>query len=162
MKGFIGKLFICLLLLSGIAVASYSATSDEVAVVQTAGVTGIALAAVVAPLGDVDKTQLKDYFERYPNSMEVYVNGGVLFHDRGAADSYGQGETKRYTRADICSKEDNIPSSLPPIAEVDINALSYDQLKYYVADLGLQPAGNKKADLIDALTAYKDNLKQEQ
>jgi len=105
MKGFIGKLFLCLLLLSGIAVASYSATSDEVAVVQTAGVTGIALAAVVAPLGDVDKTQLKDYFERYPNSMEVYVNGGVLFHDRGAADSYGQGETRRYTRADICDKE---------------------------------------------------------
>ena len=81
MKGFIGKLFICLLLLSGIAVASYSATGDEVAVVQTAGVTGIALAAIVAPLGDVDKTQLKDYFERYPNSNECYVNGGVLFHD---------------------------------------------------------------------------------
>lgn len=161
MKGFIGKLFLCLLLLSGIAVASYSVAGDEVAVVQTAGVTGIALAAVVAPLGDVDKTQLKDYFERYPNSNECYVNGGVLFHDRGAADSYGQGETRRYTRVDICDKEDNIPSSLPPIAEVDINALSYDQLKYYVADLGLQPAGNKKADLIDALTAYKDNLKQE-
>ena len=162
MKGFIGKLFICALLLSGIAVASYSATSDEVAVVQTAGVTGIALAAVVAPLGDVDKTQLKDYFERYPNSMEVYVNGGVLFHDRGAADSYGRGETKRYTRADICSKEDNTPSSLPPIAEVDINALSYEQLKYYVVKLELPTAGSKKADLIDALTAYKDNLKQEQ
>ena len=162
MKGFIGKLFLCLLLLSGIAVASYSATGDEVAVVQTAGVTGIALAAVVVPLGDADKTQLKDYFERYPNSTECYENGGVLFHDRGAADSYGRGDTKRYARADICNKEDNIPSSLPPIAEVDINALSYEELKYYVAELGLQPAGNKKADLIDALTAYKDNLKQEQ
>ncbi len=161
MKGFIGKLFLCLLLLSGIAVALYSATSDGVAVVQMAGVTGIALAATVAPVIDVDKTKLKDYFERYPNSNECYENGGVLFHDRGAADSYGQGETRRYTRVDIGDKEDNIPSSLPPIAEVDINALSYEQLKCYMAELELQPAGNKKADLTDALTAYKNNLKQE-
>lgn len=162
MKGFIGKLFLCLLLLGGMAVASYLATSDDIVVIQTAGVAGIALAAVVAPLSDVDKTKLKDYFERYPHSMEVYGNGGVLFHDRGAADSYGRGETTKYIRADVCDKEDNIPSSLPPIAEVDINTLSYEQLKYYMAELELQPAGNKKADLIDALTAYKDNLKQEQ
>lgn len=162
MKGSVGKLFLCLLLLSGIAVALYSVTSDGVAVVQMAGVTGIALAAAVAPVIDVDKTKLKDYFERYPNSTECYENGGVLFHDRGAADSYGRGDTKRYARADVCDKEDNIPSSLPSISEVDINALSYDQLKYYAVEFGLQPAGNKKADLIDALTAYKDNLKQEQ
>lgn len=159
MKGFFKRaiLLMCVLI-GGVALSCVYAERGSTA--SLAGSAVCAAALVVAPV--VDKSAIVDYFSRYPNSMEVYVNGGVLFHDRGAADSYGQSETKRYTRADICSKEDNIPSSLPPIAEVDINALSYEQLKYYVAELELQPAGSKKADLIDALTAYKDNLKQEQ
>lgn len=159
MKGFFKRaiLLMCVLI-GGLALSCVYAESGSTA--SLAGSAVCAAAIVVAPV--VDKSAIADYFSRYPNSTECYENGGVLFHDRGAADSYGRGETKRYTRADVCDKEDNIPSSLPSISEVDINALSYDQLKYYAAEFGLQPAGNKKADLIDALTVYKDNLKQEQ
>ncbi len=44
MKRFIGRLMLCLLLFSGVAVATYSATGDGIAAVQTAGVVGVALA----------------------------------------------------------------------------------------------------------------------
>ncbi len=47
--------------------------------------------------------KVKDYFERYPNSNEVFENGGKLFHTRGAADSFGKGETKRHTRAEVAN-----------------------------------------------------------
>lgn len=42
--------------------------------------------------------KIKDYFKRYPNSKECFVNGGLLFHTRGAADSYGKDETKVHYR----------------------------------------------------------------
>lgn len=42
--------------------------------------------------------KIKDYFKRYPNSKECFVNGGLLFHTRGAADSYGKDETKVHHR----------------------------------------------------------------
>lgn len=46
--------------------------------------------------------KLKDYFSRYPQSNEVFENNGVLFHTRGAADSYGNAsDTKRYTRTEV-------------------------------------------------------------
>lgn len=51
-------------------------------------------------------SQVKSYFERYPNSNEVFENGGKLFHERGAADSYGQSETTRYTRQQVEKEEE--------------------------------------------------------
>lgn len=44
--------------------------------------------------------KIKDYFDRYPNSEEVFENGGRLFHNSGAADSFAQTETKRYSRTE--------------------------------------------------------------
>ena len=50
----------------------------------------------------MENEKLKDYFIRYPHNDEVYENNGVLFHSRGAADSFGNAQdTKRYTRTEI-------------------------------------------------------------
>jgi len=65
--------------------------------------------------------KLKDYFSRYPQSKEVFENSGVLFHTRGAADSFGNAsDTKRYTRNEIeaskeneASKDKNVETTKP-------------------------------------------------
>ena len=45
--------------------------------------------------------KIKDYFKRYPLSNEVYECAGVLFHNRGAAESYGKGDVTKHTRESI-------------------------------------------------------------
>lgn len=51
--------------------------------------------------------KIKDYFKRYPVSREVFENGNILFHTRGAADSYSKGETKKHTRISVNSEQPN-------------------------------------------------------
>ena len=50
--------------------------------------------------------KIKDYFKRYPNSSEVFECGGLLFHTRGAAESYGKGDVKRYVRERVMSVDE--------------------------------------------------------
>lgn len=45
-------------------------------------------------------TRLTAHFAAYPSRREVYVAGGRLFHERGAADSFAA-DTVRYTRVDV-------------------------------------------------------------
>lgn len=157
MKGFFGKtiLFACLFVMG---VALSCAYADGGSTVQLVGGIGCAFVLVATP--SVDLSPVIDYFERYPHSEECYENGGILFHDRGSADSYGKTETEKYTRTSLL---DNKTSSvLPPIAEVDIESLSYEQLKEYVKVLEIEVSGQSKKAHLDALQAYKDNLKTEE
>lgn len=55
-------------------------------------------------------SKVNSFFERYPNSNEVFENGGKLFHDRGAADSYGKSETKKYIRESARATDTNASS----------------------------------------------------
>lgn len=122
--------------------------------------------------------KLKDYFKRYPTSQEVYENGGQLFHNRGAADSYGKGETKKYTRKEVVvekaekkelsaeetariaqEKKDGAISTLKGIE--DLNAADYKELFSLFQDLGLKAENNKKPSVIQALTEFKETLKDE-
>lgn len=122
--------------------------------------------------------KIKDYFKRYPVSQEVYENGGILFHTRGAADSYGTGETKRHTRkeAEGAAKTKEAPSSeeLARLAEEtksnaiaklkateDLNTLEYQELFKLSQDLGLKTANNKKPTILEALTSEKESLNAE-
>jgi hypothetical protein len=50
-------------------------------------------------------TKIQSYFTRYPQSDKVFENGGILFHTQGAADSYGKGDTTKYTRAQVVAAE---------------------------------------------------------
>ena len=47
--------------------------------------------------------KIKDYFDRFKEAVEVFVAGEeeFLFHKRGSAESYGKGEFKTFTRAEI-------------------------------------------------------------
>jgi hypothetical protein len=125
--------------------------------------------------------KIKDYFNRYPQSQEVYENGGVLFHDQGSAESYGKGETTRYTREqltvntdppadDIDSSADDIDSSADDINSSaadklkgieDLSTLSYDDLKALVKALNLKPSNQKAETLTLALAEYKETHKDE-
>ncbi|MFT4168013.1 MAG: hypothetical protein QM653_02690 [Dysgonomonas sp.] len=122
--------------------------------------------------------KVKDYFKRYPVSQEVYENGGVLFHTRGAAESYGTGETKRYTRKDAegatKAKEELSAEEQARLAEEvknnaiaklkateDLNSLEYQELFKLSQDLGLKTANNKKPTILEALTAEKERLNAE-
>lgn len=106
--------------------------------------------------------KLKDYFKRYPISQEVYENGGQLFHTRGAADSYGKGETKKYTRQSVnnepstLTKEDAIAKLK---ATADLSTLSYEDMKAYADVLGIKAEDDKKETLLKALNEYKKNIK---
>lgn len=119
----------------------------------------------------IDK--LQDYFERYPQSEEVYVTDGLLFHKRGMAESYGSGEAKRYTRKEVeatttepAGKGDG---SLTPEAlgeqlksgAIEVDSLSYEQMKEYVQMLGLETADQKKATFAEALKALAEGKQEE-
>lgn len=60
--------------------------------------------------------KIRDYFNRYPVAQEVFENGGILFHTRGAADSYGKTDTTKYTRsqAEASVTEDEKPTESDP------------------------------------------------
>lgn len=57
--------------------------------------------------------KIKDYFKRYPKSKEVFECGGLLFHSRGAAESYGKGEVKRHAREGVTGAAE---ASLPEVS----------------------------------------------
>lgn len=120
--------------------------------------------------------KLKDYFKRYPASQEVYENGGQLFHTRGAADSYGKGQTKKYTRKEVCSEQQAVNSqqastddnpvdealilaATAKLKEADISTLSYQEQANMVNTLGLDVADKKAETMLKALTEYKETLK---
>lgn len=120
--------------------------------------------------------KIKDYFKRYPSSEEVYENGGQLFHNRGAADSYGKGETKRTTRKEIeasgQSQEKLSEEDLARLAEEkkskaiarlkeieDLEAVAdYQELFKLSQDLGLKTENNKKPTILEALKKAKEEL----
>ena len=132
--------------------------------------------------------KIKDYFDRYPQSDEVFENDGVLFHTRGAADSYSKGDTVKYTRAKVMAEA--VISEQPTVnseelelqkaadelkakeeaekdyavlletfkAESDVSAIKYEALKVYVKGFAIETADQKKETLIAALTEFKNTL----
>ncbi|MDR2472148.1 MAG: hypothetical protein LBD53_01110 [Tannerella sp.] len=110
------------------------------------------------------KEKLKDYFERYPASEEVFENGGVFFHTRGAAESFGKGETTRYTRKAALENANGNDFSIAVKfvrATDDVGAIKYEDMKKLVNQLGLQVENEKKETFVKALTAFKETLKDE-
>lgn len=120
--------------------------------------------------------KLKDYFTRYPHNNEVYENGGILFHTRGAADSYGKTVTKMYTRREVMTpapatgdkteagnelkkvNENEKADIEKRLKETDIETLSYEDMKEFVSVLGIETPDKKKETLIQGLKSYQDNL----
>ena len=104
---------------------------------------------------------LKDYFARYPKSEEVYMTDGLLFHLSGDAKGYGSGIAKRYTRHDI--QEAEASHSPDGLAEqirsgaVEVDSMSYEEMKQYAQSLGLRTADQKKTTIAEALKALADN-----
>jgi hypothetical protein len=110
--------------------------------------------------------KIKDYFNRYPNSEEVYENGGVLFHNRGDADSYAKGDTKKYTRKEAEATKAAPELTKEQIVETvktveDLSAVPYETQKLYAKVLGLTLANKKAETLLAALVAFKETLKEE-
>lgn len=117
--------------------------------------------------------KIKDYFARYPNNDEVYEKGGVLFHTRGAADSYGNAkETVRHTRAkamatpivpeggndDAEKLEATKTAAIELLKATDVDALDYNAMKALAKDLQLTTADKKAETLKVALAEYKTTL----
>ena len=104
--------------------------------------------------------KIRDYFNRYPNNDEVFECGGVLFHNEGAALSYGKGVVKRYTRAELTT---NAPAKVAekitdePTTESTDMALDYKKALAKCKELGLQLDNTKKATVFAALEAYNDS-----
>jgi hypothetical protein len=120
-------------------------------------IAALAAATLVVPSGTMAE-KIKDYFARYPNSQEVYENGGVLFHERGYADSYGKTETKKYTRQSLSIKTEIGDKELAVeqlSAIEDLTLLPYKIAQKLVKDLELKTADNKQETLVQALLEYK-------
>ena len=111
------------------------------------------------------KDKIKSYFDRYPNSNECFENGGILFHTSGAADSYGKGDTTKYTRAQLKTEEsgENLKQSvIEKIGSMDdFSTVPYEELKIWRKILELDVADSKKETLIAALTEFKETLNAE-
>jgi len=112
--------------------------------------------------------KIKDYFKRYPKSEEVFENSGKLFHTRGSADSFGKGETKRYTREQIEKErplggpatEKQKEAVILKIKEIaDFSAVPFEQLKVWAKIIELNMADNKKDTLLKAFAGFKETLK---
>jgi len=134
---------------------------------------------------------IKDYFNRYPHNDEVYETDGVLFHNRGAAESYGKETPVRYTRAKVMaetvnSEQSSVNSEELELqkdadelkakeeaekayavlletfkAESDITAIKYEALKSYVKGFALVTSDKKQDTFIAALTEFKNTLTEE-
>jgi hypothetical protein len=112
--------------------------------------------------------KIKDYFKRYPNNDEVFENGSKLFHTRGAADSFGKSETKRYTRGEAEKEKalggpatgEQKEAVILKIKETeDFTSIPYDQLKVWAKIIELKTADNKKETLLKAFADFKETLK---
>jgi hypothetical protein len=119
----------------------------------------LAVVGVAAPADSVVK--LKDYFTRYKNSAEVFLAGGTLFHNAGDAQSYARGaEVTKFTRDEIMTAEGTGSINLSGIAEIDLHALSYDELKRYIKELKIETVDNKGDTLLAALEEYRKTLQE--
>lgn len=119
----------------------------------------------------MENEKLKDYFTRYPNSDEVYENDGVLFHNRGAADSFGNAkETVRHTKAKVMAEtilpeggddEAAKTAAIELIKATDVETLDYNGMKAISKDLQLVKSDKKAETLKAALVEYKTKLTAE-
>ncbi len=124
----------------------------------------------------MENEKLKDYFTRYPNNDEVFENNDVLFHNRGAADSFGNAkETVRHTRAKVMESPINSPAvdvknedtdttktaAVELLKNADVETLDYNAMKALVKDLELTTADKKSETLKIALTEFKKSLNAE-
>lgn len=116
----------------------------------------------------MENEKLKDYFTRYPQSDEVYENNGVLFHTRGAADSYGSAnETVRYTRNQVMASQPMAPeveqekaTAIELLKTTDVATLDYKAMKQLVKDLELNASDQKAETLKGILTEFKNSLNE--
>ena len=130
------------------------------------------------------EAKLKSYFERYPKNDEVFENGGILFHNKGAADSFGKSETKGYTRAEVTTPQspegevndtDNVEltdeqkqaaqgaaelvkAEMEKLKVADIENMDYNEMKRLVSLFKLSSDDNKKETLIAVLTEFKKSF----
>lgn len=124
----------------------------------------------------MENEKLKDYFTRYPNNDEVFENNGVLFHNRGAADSFGNAkETVRYTRAKVMAEtilpeggddetaklEAAKTSAIELLKATDVETLDYNAMKALAKDLQLVTSDKKAETLKATLVEYKTKLTAE-
>lgn len=118
--------------------------------------------------------KIKDYFDRYPQSQEVFENEGVLFHTRGAAESYGTGEYTRHTRkqvdaaakgeaadgeksaSDLDETETATVAATEPAKEEDVDAEADGLVAPEPAPDAAPKADAKKSDLKVVKNAKKD------
>lgn len=128
--------------------------------------------------------KIKDYFKRYPNSKEVFENGGHLFHTRGAADSFGKGETKKYPRPSVKSttaesenlddsEADRLAQEVAKKAQLkaeavlkianteDLSTIPYQEQVKLIKALELETENQKGETILKALSEYKETLKDE-
>lgn len=111
------------------------------------------------------KEKLIDHFTRYSGTNVVYVSNGQLFLTEAAALSYGKGEVKKVTRAEVMPSanpaegeqngggETKIPSEQAPLTQETIEAMSYEQLKAEVKARDITVEGRAKEVLVAALLA---------
>lgn len=120
--------------------------------------------------------KIKDYFNRYPASDEVFENDGVLFHTEGAAESYGKGETTRYARKSVMEtdtsdvapedtgddetkKTVDLTEDIETVkATEDLSSLPYEELKRLVKVFDIKTDDQKKETFINVLTTFKNQL----
>lgn len=127
--------------------------------------------------------KIKSYFERYPKNDEVFENGGVLFHTKGAADSFGKSETKKYTRAELTAETSEVPevelteeqkqaakeaaekeaaelvkAEAEKLKTADIEKMDYNEMKRLVTLFKLAADDQKKETYIALLTSFKNSL----
>jgi hypothetical protein len=162
MKRFI--LFFTCLLAAATCYFGATATSPDFTAFSPPGLNAVidsalpcmAMAAAVMPVPADIAGRLKDFFTRYSTSDLVYENGGVLFLNRGEADSFGKGKTAEYTREQVMREAENtLNSGLPDIAEIDLLTLKQPELAALAKKLNLETAGKKAETLLAALTGYK-------
>ncbi|MDR1984983.1 MAG: hypothetical protein LBQ28_09200 [Prevotellaceae bacterium] len=102
------------------------------------------------------KEQIKDYFDRYPQSVEVYEADDRLFHTLGAAMSISA-EPKKWTRKEVeASKAES-----QNFVDIDLSALKQQELLKLAKELNVQTDDNKKETLLAALLEKQNELKQQ-
>lgn len=110
--------------------------------------------------------KLKSYFKRYPKSDEVFECGGQLFHNSGAAQSYGKGKVTPYTRKQVAALqagENNDTDKYKAIiaGDTDLSTLDYNEMKAIAKALNIKPEGDTKENYIAALTIAREQTKTE-
>lgn len=110
---------------------------------------------------------IQDYFARYPRSVEVFQSeDGLLFHTRGAAESYGK-PYERYSReqADATQEVTTIEVTEGATSDTDdswiYSELTYQELRSRVKELGLKVEDYSRATLMATLMENDNQQKQQ-